>query len=135
MARDTYQQNTALVGIATLFTAKETGQLNDRLQWTSTMADATQAQITRLEDLQAGLAAARNWQGVLEAQALTVRDEAAARLAATRRAEEKARTAAAAVTAADRAVADDKAQYAALQVESAAVNQRIAERAAAQRAA
>lgn len=146
VARDTYQQNTALVGIATLFTAKETGQLNDRLQWTSTMADATQAQITRLEDLQAGLAAARNWQGVLEAQALTVRDEAAARLAATRRAEEKARTAAAAVTAAvaanesaksaaDRAVADDKAQYAALQVESAAVNQRIAERAAAQRAA
>ncbi len=146
IARDSYQQNTTLIGISTLFTAQETGELNNRLQWTTTMADTTSAQITRLEDLQSALAAARTNQAVLEAQAQTVRDSAAARLAATQAAEARAKKAAEAVaqavasnaaakTAAEQALAEDKAQYAALQQEAAAVNQRIAERAAAQKAA
>jgi len=146
VARDSYQQNTTLIGISTLFTANETGQINNRLQWTSTLADTTTAQITRLEDLQAELASARTAQAVLEAQAQTVREEAAARLTATQKAEAKAKSAAEAVaaavaanaaakSAADSALAEDQAQYEALQVEAAAVNQRIAERAAAEKAA
>ena len=146
VARSDYQQNTTLVGISTLFTAEKTGQLNDRLQWTTTLADTTSATITRLEDLQAELAAARTNQAVLEAQTKAVRDAAASRLTATQQAEARAKKAetevgaavkanTAAKAAADQAVAVDKAEYEALQQEVVAVNQRIAERAAAQRAA
>lgn len=146
VARDSYQQNTTLLGISTLFSAQETGQLNDRLQWTSTLADTTSAQITRLEDLQADLAGARTNQAVLEAQAKTMRDSAATRLATTKAAEARAKQATDAVAAAvaanatakaaaDQALAADQAQYAELQREATAVNARIAARAAAQKAA
>ena len=57
--RTTYQQQTALVGVGVALDAETTGDLAQRLQWSDTIFDTSAAELKRLEELQAGLEAAR----------------------------------------------------------------------------
>ena len=61
-ARESYQQQTDLVGLSVVFDSADTGDLSRRLQWSTTIFDATTAQMTRLRDLQAKLVAAQKAQ-------------------------------------------------------------------------
>lgn len=146
LARQQYQQNTSLVGLATLVTPSTTVDVSNRFQWATTMFDTTSAQVTRLEDRQARLAEAKNTQSVVEARAAIDRRNAAANLSATQKARAQAQSAEAAVqkavaanvaaeAAAQQALNSDKAALAAKETELQSVNQRIAKRFADQRAA
>ncbi len=146
MARQQYQQNTSMMGLATLLTPRTTVDMSNRVQWATTMFDTTSAQVTRLEDRQAKLAETKNTQAVIEARAAADRKQAAANLSATQKARAAAQAAEAAVqkavaanaaaeAAAQQALDADKAVLAAKEGELAAVNQRIAKRFADQKAA
>jgi murein DD-endopeptidase MepM/ murein hydrolase activator NlpD len=146
MAREQYQQNTTLIGIVTFVTPTTTGSVNDKLQWATTMFETSATAITRLEDTQAKLADAKNARAVLEARAGIARQDAATQLGQS----QKAQTAAADATAqvqlavdannaaqaqAAQAVAQDQANAAAQQAEVNAVDSRIAQRLADEKAA
>ncbi len=146
MAREQYQQNTTLIGIVTVVTPTTTGSMNDKLQWATTMFETSATAITRLEDTQAKLADAKNARAVLEARADIARQNAAAQLGQSQKAQKAASDAAAKVqaavdannaakAAAAQAVAQDQADAAAQQAEVDSVNARIAQRLADQRAA
>jgi murein DD-endopeptidase MepM/ murein hydrolase activator NlpD len=146
MAREQYQQNTTLIGIVTVVTPTTTGSMNDKLQWATTMFETSATAITRLEDTQAKLADAKNTRAVLEARADIARQNAAAQLGQSQKAQKAASDAAAKVqaavdannaakAAAAQAVAQDQADAAAQQAEVDSVNARIAQRLADQRAA
>lgn len=146
MAREQYQQNTTLIGIVTIVTPTTTGSMNDKLQWATTMFETSATAITRLEDTQAKLADAKNTRAVLEARADIARQDAAAQLGQSQKAQKAASDAAAKVqaavdannaakAAAAQAVAEDQANAAAQQAEVDSVNARIAQRLADQRAA
>ncbi len=139
MAREQYQQNTTLIGIATFVTPTTTGSMNDKLQWATTMFETSATVMTRLEDTQAKLAQAKNSRAVLEAKADLARQDAAAQLGTSQKAQKAAADAAAKVqqavdannaakAAAADAVAQDQADAAAQQAEVNAVNARIAQR-------
>ena len=146
MAREQYQQNTTLIGIVTVVTPTTTGSMNDKLQWATTMFETSATAITRLEDTQAKLADAKNTRAVLEARADIARQDAAAQLGQSQKAQKAASDAAAKVqaavnannaakAAAAQAVAQDQADAAAQQAEVDSVNARIAKRLADERAA
>jgi len=146
MAREQYQQNTTLIGIVTFVTPTTTGSMNDKLQWATTMFETSATAITRLEDTQAKLADAKNTRAVLEARADIARQDAAAQLGQSQKAQRAASDAAAKVqvavdannaakAVAAQAVAQDQADAAAQQAEVDSVNARIAQRLADQRAA
>jgi murein DD-endopeptidase MepM/ murein hydrolase activator NlpD len=146
MAREQYQQNTTLIGIVTVVTPTTTGSMNDKLQWATTMFETSAAAITRLEDTQAKLADAKNARAVLEARADIARQDAAAQLGQSQKAQKAAADAEqkvqaavdannAAKVAAGQAVAQDQADAAAQQAEVDSVNARIAQRLADERAA
>jgi len=146
MAREQYQQNTTLIGIVTVVTPTTTGSMNDKLQWATTMFETSATAITRLEDTQAKLADAKNTRAVLEARADIARQDAAAQLGQSQKAQKAASDAAAKVqaavdannaakAAAAQAVAQDQADAAAQQAEVDSVNARIAQRLADERAA
>jgi murein DD-endopeptidase MepM/ murein hydrolase activator NlpD len=139
MAREQYQQNTTLIGIATFVTPTTTGGMNDKLQWATTMCETSATVMTRREDTQAKMAQAKNTRAVLEAKADLARKDAAAQLGTSQKAQKAAVDAAAQVqvavdannaakAAAADAVAQDQAQAAAQQAEVDAVNARIAQR-------
>jgi murein DD-endopeptidase MepM/ murein hydrolase activator NlpD len=146
MAREQYQQNTTLIGIVTVVTPTTTGSMNDKLQWATTMFETSATAITRLEDTQAKLAEAKNTRAVLEARATIARQDAAAQLGESQKAQKAAADATAQVQAAvdannaakadaAAAVAQDQADAAVQQAEVDAVNARIAQRLADERAA
>jgi murein DD-endopeptidase MepM/ murein hydrolase activator NlpD len=146
MAREQYQQNSTLIGIVTVVTPTTTGSMNDKLQWATTMFETSATAITRLEDTQAKLAEAKNSRAVLEARADIARQAAAAQLGESQKAQKTAAEATAQVQAAvdannaakanaAQAVAQDQADAAAQQAEVDAVNARIAQRLADERAA
>lgn len=139
MAREQYQQNTTLLGIATFVTPTTTGAVNDKVQWATTMFETSATVMTRLEDTQAKLAQAKNARAVLEAKADLARKDAAAQLGTSQKAQKVAADATAKVqqavdannaakAAAADAVAQDQADAAAQQAEVDAVNARIAQR-------
>ncbi len=139
MAREQYQQNTTLVGIATFVTPTTTSSMNDKLQWATTMFETSATVMTRLEDTQAKLAQAKNSRAVLEAKADLARKAAAAQLGTSQKAQQAAAAASARVqqavyannaakAAAADAVVQDQAEAAAQQAEVDAVNARIAQR-------
>jgi len=139
MAREQYQQNTTLLGIATFVTPTTTGAVNDKVQWATTMFETSATVMTRLEDTQAKLAQAKNARAVLEAKADLARKDAAAQLGTSQKAQKAAADATAKVqqavdannaakAAAADAVAQDQADAAAQQAEVDAVNARIAQR-------
>jgi murein DD-endopeptidase MepM/ murein hydrolase activator NlpD len=154
VVRDQYQQQTNLLPIALLVDPSPTQDLQTRLQWSTTLFDATQAEIDRLILLQRELNAARARQSELEATVAAARREAAANLEIKEELEARAaadeatvaelvgqRKASEDAAAAD--VAQDKARYSELIKERASVERRIAvriakaaaERKAAERAA
>ncbi len=146
VAREEYQQNSNLVGIATLVTPTTVGDVNNRLQWNTTMIDTTAAQITRLEDEQTKLAEAKNARAVLTQQADTMRAKAADSLTKTQKAQAAADDAKKAVASAvaanqaaesnaQQALASDEAILQAKDNEMNQVNARIAQRVADQKAA
>lgn len=146
MAREEYQQNTTLIGIATVVTPTNTGSVNDKLQWATTMFETSATAVTRLEDTQAQLADAKNTRAVLEARAEILRQEAAQQLGESEKAQAAAADATAKVQAAvdannaakavaAQALAQDEADAAAQQAEVDSVNARIAQRMADAKAA
>ncbi|HEX7597390.1 MAG TPA: M23 family metallopeptidase [Polyangia bacterium] len=146
MAREQYQQNNTLLGIATVVTPSTTGSVNDKLQWATTMFETSATAITRLEDTQAKLADAKNARAVLEARADIARQNAAAQLGESQKAQKAATDATAQVQSAvdannaakadaAQAVAQDQADAAAQQAEVDSVNSRIAQRLADEKAA
>jgi murein DD-endopeptidase MepM/ murein hydrolase activator NlpD len=146
MAREQYQQNNTLIGIVTVVTPSTTGSMNDKLQWATTMFETSATAITRLEDTQAKLADAKNARAVLEARAGIARQDAAAQLGQSETAQKAAADATAQVqlavdannaakAVAAQAVAQDQADAAAQQAEVNAVDARIAQRLADEKAA
>ncbi|WP_394275629.1 peptidoglycan DD-metalloendopeptidase family protein [Luteococcus sp.] len=144
--RETHQQNTELVGLAAFVTDVSTGDVNQKFQWSTTVFNATQAQMDRLQELQMKLEAAREEQASAEATVARQKEAAAAQVASTIAAERAADQAAAAVTdlvasneraqaaVEDKLAAEQRRQQAWTQ-ESSAVERRIAERIAAEKAA
>ncbi len=137
--RDQYQQQTNLLPIALLVDPDSSEDLQTRLQWSTTLFDAAQAEIDRLTLLQHQLNAARARQSVLEASVAAARREAAANLKIKKRLEVRAVMEEATVErllsrrkatedAAEANVAEDKARYAELIKERASVERRIAAR-------
>jgi murein DD-endopeptidase MepM/ murein hydrolase activator NlpD len=139
MIRDQYQQQANLIPIAVLVDPDSTDDLQTRLQWSTTLFDATQAQIDRLTLMQSKLNAARIRQTELEARVAAARDDAAANLKIKKVLESRASAEEATVAqllrqrkaaeddAADE-VAKDKAQYSQLIKERASVERRVAAR-------
>ena len=146
MVRDQYQQQSNLIPIAVLVDASSPVDLQTRLQWSTTMFDSTQAEIDRLARLQRQLTEERARQAALEAQVKVDRRAAATTLRTKQTLEERAVAEEGTVrellgqrqvmerSAADD-VAEDKAQYARLTEERAAVEERIAIRIAEAKAA
>ena len=137
--REQYQQQTNLLPIALLVDPDSSEDLQTRLQWSTTLFDAAQAEIDRLTLLQRQLNAARARQSVLEASVAAARREAAANLKIKKRLEIRAATGQATVErlleqrkatedAAAADVAQDKARYSELIKERASVERRIAGR-------
>lgn len=144
--RETHQQNTELMGIAAFVTQARTADVNQRLQWSDTIFNATQVQMDRLNDLQDTLEAARAKQARAEQQVSRQRTAAASQLTQRLTAEARADSAASSVSelvsanaSAKQAVAGkldaEQKRQAALDGEAAAVLQRINARIARQKAA
>ncbi|MFT4216628.1 MAG: peptidoglycan DD-metalloendopeptidase family protein [Micropruina sp.] len=80
-AREAFQQRTDLVGLTVLFDSADTGDLSQRLQWSTTVLDAAGVQVTRLRQLQATLEDAERAQAAVEKQIADDKAEAEANLA------------------------------------------------------
>jgi murein DD-endopeptidase MepM/ murein hydrolase activator NlpD len=139
VVRDQYQQQTNLLPIALLVDPDSSEDLQTRLQWSTTLFDAAQAEIDRLTLLQRQLNAARARQSELEASVATARREAALNLKIKKGLEDRAAAEEATVTqllsqrkatedAAAADVAQDKARYSELIKERGSVERRIATR-------
>jgi murein DD-endopeptidase MepM/ murein hydrolase activator NlpD len=139
VVRDQYQQQTNLLPIALLVDPDSSEDLQTRLQWSTTLFDAAQAEIDRLTVLQRQLNAARARQAELEAKVAAARREAAANLKIKKRLDARAaaqeatvarllRQHKAAEDAAATDVAQDKARYEELIKERTSVERRIAAR-------
>ncbi|MGA4668656.1 peptidoglycan DD-metalloendopeptidase family protein [Propionibacteriaceae bacterium Y1923] len=142
----TQQQRTDLLGLAVLTTDTNMGSLNQRVQWSKTLMDSTQAKLDRLRALQFAADAAE--QKATDAEADVAAKRAAAQQAYTeaqqaRTASQQARDARAAAVVtneqaratADAAVEEEKQNQAQLEAEGKDVAKRIADRIAAQKAA
>lgn len=140
-AREAYQQQSDLVGLSVVFDSASTGDLSQRLQWSTTIFDATSAQMTRLRALQATMVAAQKAQAEIERQIAADKAEAAANVAELKVLQSRAALAKNAVATkvldlakAKRAAQSDlnaeRAAYRALQSEEARISAEIARRAA-----
>ncbi len=139
-AREAYQQQTDLVGLSVVFDSADTGDLSQRLQWSTTIFDATSAQMARLRELQAKLEAAEKAQAAIEKQIAADKAEAEANLAQMRVLQGKAALARNAVAASvaklviarKAAQADlnaEQAKFRQLQAQDAAISAQIRRRA------
>lgn len=139
VARSQYQQRTGMVGISMVVTGESTGDVNNRIQWSRTLMDSTQAELEKLEDVLAQLVEAKERQARLEEQIAAERARAAANLAtrqalAAQAAEQEQEVAArvAANTAAEaqasESLAASQQQAEQLSVEQSDVERRIQER-------
>ncbi len=139
-AREAYQQQSDLVGLSVVFDSATTGDLSQRLQWSTTIFDATSAQMTRLRALQATLVSAQKAQAEIERQIAADKAEAAANVAELKVLQSRAALAKNAVAGkvldlakAKRAAQSDlnaeRAAYRRLQSEEARISAEIARRA------
>ena len=138
--RTTHQQNTAMLSIGMLFVdTADAGDVSSRVQWASTLYNATASEVNRLTEMQLQLQNDQTLMANLEDQARVVREAAAAHLAVTQAAEQAADEAAAKVSelltaneaaeaAAVKVLADERANNEAMQAEMDAVTQRIQQR-------
>lgn len=145
VARTQYQQRTGMVGIGMVVTGTSTGDINNRVQWSTTVFDSTQAELDELRAVQAQLVAARDRQARIEEEMAAERARAARNLAtqqmlAARAAEEERAVAALVVAnasleaAASSQLGLSQAQARALSTEQTQVEARIADRLARQQA-
>lgn len=142
----TQQQRTDLLGLAVLTSNSDMASLNQRVQWSKTLMDSTQAKLDRLRALQFAADAAEQKATDAEAEVAAKRqaakqayDESAAARAASQGARDAKASAVAAneqaKSAADAAVAAEQQNQAQLEAEGKTVAKRIADRIAAQKAA
>lgn len=142
--RDSYQQKTNLLPIALLVENSGTGDMAQRLQWSSTMFDAQDSKIKELEKLQRELNAKRAEQTRIEEKVNVSRQKAAENLKVSQHLEAQAEAQEASVAdlvsankAAKAAAADevdaDRKRYEQLKTERNKVEQRIAARIAEQK--
>ena len=136
VVRQTTQQNGPLIGVAAFVTNLTTGDVNEQLQWSTTLFNTTQSQMDGLQSLQFQVESAQQAQQVAQAKVTEARKAAAAHVVQTRQAEDRATRLQAEVSArvkANRAaerdyqvqLANDLARQSALQVEAAAVQLKI----------
>lgn len=136
VAREAYQQRNPLEGLAVVIGSSSSAELEQRIQWSTTIFDATAAEKARLDEIQIELEKARDRMVALEAQARRDRDAAAEQLAVVRRLEQQAESQAAAVAdlvvkneqlqaAAREALAADEAMYRKLEREDARLTKEI----------
>jgi len=141
-----WQQRTNLLPVAVLAQAGSTRDFQTRLQWSTTMFDASEARIAALETAQRDLNAKRQAQSALEIQVAADRKAAAENLktkqALEAQAQQQANEVAALVkaneeakAAAQQAAAEDQKQYEKLVADRVAVEGRIKARIAAQKKA
>jgi murein DD-endopeptidase MepM/ murein hydrolase activator NlpD len=146
IVRSQFQQRSDLLPLAVLTTSTSMSDLENRIQLARTMLDTNQAKFNTYTALQKRLVATKALQARLERQVAADRAAAAKNLANKQALEQQAaqqqaavadlvRKRASAQAAANKAAAADKAQYAELQSEDAAVQQRIAARIAQEKAA
>lgn len=139
-AREAYQKQTDLVGLSVVFESADTGDLSQRLQWNTTVFDATSAQMARLRQLQAELVAAQRAQAEIEKQIAADKAEAAANVERLQVLEAKAASAKSGVSimvaklavARKAAAADleaERNEYAGLQAQEAKISAEIKRRA------
>ena len=139
-AREAYQQQSDLVGLTVVFDSADTGDLSQRLQWRTTVLDATSAQMTRLKQLQAKLEAAQKAQAAVEKEIAADKAEAEANLARMKVLQSKAAAArntvatgvaklAKARKAAQADLAAEQAQFRRLQAQDASIGAEIRRRA------
>lgn len=145
VVRTQYQQRNGLVGIGIVVSGADTGDINNRVQWSTTVFDSTQAELNKLKEAQRVLEEAQRRQAEIERDLADQRAQAAAQLAHRAQlnasAEEQERSVAALVQTnaqAEAAAADqyaaNESQARALVAEQTAVERRIAARLEAQRA-
>ncbi|CAI9410924.1 M23 family metallopeptidase [Aestuariimicrobium sp. T2.26MG-19.2B] len=144
--RETMQQQNPLAGFGSLFSNTTIDDLNQKVQWSTTVLDSTSAQMDRLTALKLKLDAAEAKATEVEAKVSKLRAEAAAGLKTSQQLQGAASQAAAEVAtanaqnqkakaSADAQVKAEQQRQVALQTESEAVDKRIAQRIAAQKAA
>lgn len=80
VARTQYQQKSGLVGIGMVVTGSSTGDINNRVQWSTTVFDTTQAELDKLKEVQRVLKAAQERQAAVERDMAGQRAAAAAQL-------------------------------------------------------
>ena len=140
VARDAFQQQTDLVGLSVVFDSADTGDLSQRLHWSTTVFDATTAQLKRLRDLKAKLVAAQQAQAVIEQQIAADKAESEANVAHLKVLQSQAALARANVsgkvaslakakTAATADLAAEQAEYRKLQSQEAKISAEIRRRA------
>lgn len=146
IVRDDFQKQSNLLPLAMLTTSTSMSDLVNRIQLSQTMLDTNQAKFDAYTKLQKQLDAEKAQQAKLEKQVAADRAAAAQNLKNKQALEQQAKTQeanvaqlvkqrTAAQAAANKAAAQDKAHYAELQKEDAAVQKRIAARIAAEKAA
>ncbi|RCK69442.1 hypothetical protein DT076_11210 [Desertihabitans brevis] len=145
VVREEYQQRTNLIGVAMLLQTESQSDLQTKMQWSTTMFDTAEAGMDRLRTLQQKLQAAEQRRTEIEEQVAADREQAAANLVVKQDLEAQAETQRAEVAdlvaasdsarrAAEEEVAADQRRYDELVNERKSVEQRIAERIAAQKA-
>ncbi|OYO19434.1 peptidase M23 [Enemella dayhoffiae] len=145
VARTQYQQRTGLVGIGMLVSGEGTSDVSNRVQWSTTVFDSTQAEMDKLKETQRQLTAAKDKQAAIEKQMADEKAAAAANVKRISQLEGAATQQAAAVarlvqsnsqseTAARNQLAADQQALDGLNAERSQVDQRIAERIAQQKA-
>lgn len=90
VARTQYQQRTGMVGIGMVVTGESTSDVSNRVQWSRTLLDTTQAELDKLEVVLAELVAAREQLAKIEEEIAAERARAAANLATRQELEAKA---------------------------------------------
>jgi murein DD-endopeptidase MepM/ murein hydrolase activator NlpD len=139
-AREAFQQQTDLVGLSVVFDSEDTGDLSQRLHWSTTVFDATTAQLARLRELKAKLVAAQQAQAVIEKQIAADKAESEANVAELKVLQSQAALAKANVSgkvanlakakrAAQADLDADNAQYRQLQSQEAKISAEIRRRA------
>ena len=144
--RTAYQQQTNLVGLGVVLDSETPAELAQRLQWSNTIFDSSSAELTRLEELQAKLVAAKKARADAEQRVAEQRRISASHLAATQALADEAVARQAAVAGLVAEHAQDKASaeadllaeeksYQKLQAQDQSIQAQIKARIAAQKKA
>lgn len=138
-AREAYQGRSDLAGIVGILEANTLGEMQQRIQWDTTIFGTTTAKLGKLKALQAQLADAERTQADIEARVVSDKKASTETIARIGKLEASAAQQEGDVAAlvqrntafqaeAQKALADDKAHYDALLAEDAALSAQLAQR-------